>query len=118
MAGRKDAEKASRWVEILKRQSDSGVSVRQFCRTEGVSEPSFYAWRKKLGTRGSDPALRATRRKDQSDDGQLFVPLKVLGTAQTLEIIHPLGCRIHVTGDVDSVALRRVIEALDERRDR
>jgi hypothetical protein len=41
--------------------------------------------------------------------------LKLLDTAATLEIVHPLGCRIQVTGDVNPVALRHVIEALDER---
>ena len=120
MARRKNREKESHWREILKRQASSDVSVRHFCAAEGVSEPSFYAWRKKLRTRDSErtQASLATRCKGKSDNERLFVPLKVLGTAQTLEIIHPLGCRIHVTGDVDSVALRRVIEALDEGRDR
>jgi hypothetical protein len=41
--------------------------------------------------------------------------LQVLDTAATLEIIHPLGYRIQVTGDVNPAALRQVIETLDER---
>lgn len=71
MAGRKNVEKELRWRDILKRQADSGVSVREFCRTEGGSEPSFYAWRKKLGTRKKDgPRARtAARCKDPSDNG-------------------------------------------------
>ena len=117
MARIRNPENALRWGEILKRQADSGVSVRQFCAAEGVSEPSFYSWRKKLGAR-SDGGARGqaeTSGKDRSDSGRLFVPLRVLDTAQTLEIIHPLGYRIQVTGDVNPVALRHVIEALDER---
>ena len=117
MVGRKNAEKETRWREILERHADSGVTVREFCTSEGVSEPSFYAWRKKLrmGKDGS-PRSRSTRdRQDRSDDGRLFVPLQVLDTAATLEIIHPLGYRIQVTGDVNPAALRQVIEALDER---
>jgi len=116
MAGRKNAEKELRWREMLKRHADSGISVREFCASEGVSEPSFYAWRKKLGTRKDDSARArpARRRKDRSDNGRLFVPLQVVDTAATLEIIHPLGYRIQVTGDVNPVALRRVIEAIDE----
>lgn len=117
MAGRKNSEKALHWREILERQANSGVSVREFCATEGVSEPSFYAWRKRLGTRKKDGSRvrTATRRKDRHDNGRLFVPLQVLDTAATLEIIHPLGYRIRLTGDVNPVVLRRVIEALDER---
>lgn len=114
MAGRKNAEKELRWREMLKRHADSGVSVREFCASEGVSEPSFYAWRKKLGMR-KDGNARARPARDRFGNGRLFVPLQVLDTAATLEIIHPLGYRIQVTGDVNPVTLRQVIEVLDER---
>jgi hypothetical protein len=43
------------------------------------------------------------------------VPVKLLDSAPALEIIHPLGYRIQMTGEVNPVALRHVIEALDER---
>ena len=117
MAGKKNAEKELRWSEILKRQAGSGVSVRQFCVTEGVSEPSFYAWRKKLGTRNNGGARGQTGRRgrDRSDNGRLFLPLQVVDTAAALEIIHPLGYRIQVSGEVSPVVLRQVIELLDER---
>ena len=115
MARKISAEKELYWREILNRQADSGFSVRKFCAREGVSEPSFYAWRKKLKEREND----GTRsRRDQPDNGRLFVPLKLLDASEPLEIIHPLGYRIQVTGNVNPVALRRVIEALDERGDR
>ena len=117
MAGRANSEKELRWREMLERQGDSGVSIREFCLNEGVSEPSFYAWRKKLGMRKDSSAWRQPARggKDRSDNGSLFVPLQVLDTAASLEIIHPLGYRIQVSGDVNPVALRQVIEVLDER---
>jgi len=116
MARKNSAEKELRWRELLTCQADSGLSVRKFCATEGISEPSFYAWRRKLRERKNDATRteKSSRRKDAPDNG-LFVPLKLLDPTQTLEIIHPLGCRIQVTGDVNPVALRHVIEALDER---
>ena len=45
----------------------------------------------------------------------MFVPLEVLGAAQSLEIIHPLGYRVQVGGEVNLVSLRQVIQVLDER---
>jgi transposase len=36
------------WRMAVETWQSSGLSVRQFCRQEGLSEPSFYAWRKKL----------------------------------------------------------------------
>src|SRR5262245_55834531 len=102
MAGRKSAERALRWREILRRQAESGVSIREFCMSEGLSEPSFYTWRIKLRepTNGSrrPPAASPPR---ESDNRALFVPVKLLDSAPALEIIHPLGYRIQVTGEVN-----------------
>ena len=116
MAGRKSGEKALRWREILRRQADSGVSIREFCTTEGLSEPSFFAWRKKLreSTRDGRRAP-ATNRRQESDKRPLFVPVRVLDSAPALEIIYPPGYRIQMTGEVNPVLLRHVIQTLDER---
>ena len=45
----------------------------------------------------------------------MFIPFNLLETTPGLEIVHPLGYRIQVTGDVNPVALRHVLEALDQR---
>ncbi len=42
------SRKVQEWSERLLRFSKSEQTVVQFCRSEGVSQPSFYAWRKKL----------------------------------------------------------------------
>ena len=117
MARKNTGEAELRWREILKRQAGSGLSVREFCAAEGISQPSFYAWRRKFRERKNDGSQpRRTRRpKDTPDKGRLFVPMKLLDAVQTLEIIHPLGYRVQVTGEVNPVTLRQVIETLDER---
>lgn len=115
MAGRKSTEKELLWRGVLSRQAGSDLSIREFCATEGISEPSFYAWRKKLrdGRNGRRPKTR--RQRGARDNGQLFVPLQLVESSSSLEIVHPLGYRIQVSGDVNPVTLRHVIEALDER---
>lgn len=118
MARKKNGAAEARWREIVQRQAGSGLSVRGFCAAEGISEPSFYAWRKKLRTRnvnGTRAVRNERRREETADDASLFIPFKMVDTAATLEIVHPLGYRIQVTGDVNPVALRHVIETLDER---
>lgn len=119
MARKQNGETETRWREILERQAGSGLSVRSFCAAEGVREPSFYAWRKRLRLRQANGARmagkEAGREKAGGDNARLFVPLKLVDAATTLEIVHPLGYRIHVTGDVNPVALRHVIETLDQR---
>ena len=110
MARKQGAE--SRWHGIVSRQAGSGMSVRQFCVAEGISEPSFYSWRRRL----RDQQEHGSGRGGHNTPAEApFVPVKLLETHPSLEILHPLGYRIQVTGDVDPVALRRVVEALDER---
>lgn len=118
MATKQNRETANRWREIFERQAGSGVSVRRFCAAEGISKASFYAWRKRLGTHTSNArhaGRKASPAEETADNARLFIPLQLLDTVSTLEIVHPLGYRIHVTGDVNPVALRHVIQTLDER---
>jgi hypothetical protein len=46
-----NAALAASWRERIGRWGSSGWSVAEFCRREGVSEPSFFAWRKRLAGR-------------------------------------------------------------------
>ena len=116
MAGRKRAEKAADWRVVVRRQAESGVSVRKFCVAEGISEPSFYKWRKRLAAvQVGDSHLPVAKHRPEVDQGPMFVPVRLLDSSPAMEIIHPLGYRIQLTGDVNPIALRRVIETLDAR---
>jgi transposase len=44
--------KASEWAERIAAQVRSGMSVKQFCKEQGLTEYSFYAWRKRLQEKG------------------------------------------------------------------
>jgi hypothetical protein len=41
--------KVQQWSDRLERFENSAETVSQFCLAEGVSQPSFYQWKKKLG---------------------------------------------------------------------
>jgi len=43
------------WQMVFETWRDSGMSVSKFCKAEGLSEGSFYNWRKKL-TRSDESA--------------------------------------------------------------
>ena len=51
-------KKEDLWRSRLRRFQSSGMSVTRFCEAEGVSAPSFYQWRKRLGTGERRPKLR------------------------------------------------------------
>ena len=42
--GQRDMKLETRWRDLLRRQAASGLSVRGFCRGEGLGEANFYAW--------------------------------------------------------------------------
>ena len=46
-----DPQRDRFWREVLARYGASGLSVRAFCVQAGLSEPSFYAWRRTLARR-------------------------------------------------------------------
>ena len=48
---RRSVEKEAYWRGQLELQSTSGLSIRRWCRESGVSEPTFYVWRRELRKR-------------------------------------------------------------------
>ena len=55
MGGKKGSAASSErerfWRKLVAGQADSGVSIRAWCEEHGVSEPSFYFWRRELSRR-------------------------------------------------------------------
>ena len=80
MAGERRLRKEVEWRKRLARFARSGTSVVQFCEDEGISAPTFYAWRKRLAGPGGTrvPAVDASDGLGQQHG--LFAPLRVTGT--------------------------------------
>ena len=53
----RSGERERFWRELVEGQQRSGVSIRQWCHRRGVSEPSFYFWRRELAHRGAGPQI-------------------------------------------------------------
>jgi len=49
MSGKRHTEE--QMIYAIK-QAEAGTSVKEICRRMGVSEPTFYAWKKKYGGMG------------------------------------------------------------------
>jgi hypothetical protein len=55
----RDATKEAFWRDAIRRQAQSGLSVREFCRRRRLSEPSFYERRRTFLERDAQgPATR------------------------------------------------------------
>lgn len=101
------------WRRMVQQCQGSGVSVRAYCEEHGLSEPSFYAWRRILKERDA-AAVR-------------FVPVEVTPepaatTTMTnlsegaLELVLGTGRRLRVGPGFDGPTLQRLLAFLEEGR--
>ncbi|MBI3865874.1 MAG: hypothetical protein HY290_28705 [Planctomycetia bacterium] len=49
--GQRDQTKERHWRRMVRDWRKSGLSVRDFCDWQALSEPSFYTWRRELAKR-------------------------------------------------------------------
>ena len=94
--------KADEWAERIGGQQRSGVSVKQFCKEQGLTECSFYAWRKRLQKK--EPVRfalvdRGAARQEPAAEA-------------ALELVLTTGERLRIGAGVDATTLRTVLEAL------
>jgi len=45
----------SAWRRRLRQQPDSGLTIHEFCKREGVSTASYHAWKRRLSLRATFP---------------------------------------------------------------
>ena len=90
------------WAERIAAQQRAGISVKQFCKEQGLTEYSFYAWRKRLHERGLVRfALveRSVRRQEHAAEA-------------ALELVLATGERLRISTGVDTATLRAVLDVL------
>jgi hypothetical protein len=94
--------KADEWAERIAAQQCSGMSVKQFCKERGLTEYSFYAWRKRLQEIGPVRfALveRSARHQERTAEA-------------ALELVLATGERLRIGTGVDTATLRAVLDVL------
>jgi transposase len=101
----RDLGREPHWRPVLARWRRSGLSVRAFCRAEGISEPSFYVWRRKL---------------DQADHKKpAFLPVHVVTeeakqpATRDIEIVLANGRCLRVGPGFDPHTLVTLVELLE-----
>jgi transposase len=105
-----DSGKEVVWRQRLRRFRKSGLTVIAFCRSEGVSAPSFYHWRKRLTQRTGRRRSAAKRPRESFVPVRLTAPLAQVGAEPPVEILLPNGVQVRVPGG-DLAVLRAGIEA-------
>jgi hypothetical protein len=75
----RDSVREAQWRQILARHGKSGLSVRAFCRREGLPESAWYAWRRTIQQRDAQrPAFVPVQLQPEAarEDGAIVVELR------------------------------------------
>lgn len=103
----RDPAKEESWRNTLQRFAASGLSVREFCQREQLTESAFFAWRRTIG-----------ERDETGDSRPAFVPAVMAGespneTSITIELTG--GCVLRFSGPLAIEQLADLIVALQSR---
>ena len=96
------SRKAVEWAGRIAAQQRSGIPVKQFCKEQGLTEYSFYSWRKRLQNEASVRFALVERGPE---------PRKP-GTEPAVELVLASGERLRISAGADAATLRTVLEAL------
>jgi hypothetical protein len=94
--------KVDEWAERIAGQQRSGISVKQFCKEQGVTEGAFYAWRKRLQKKEPVRFALVDRRAARQE----------ALTEAAMELVMATGERLRIGAGVDAATLRTVLEVL------
>ena len=105
-----DTDQQQFWQMAIETWQSSGLSIRQFCKQEGLSEPSFYLWRKKLTqVDESDADKEAVCQPEPFI--QVSLPTEKHGG---LELVLSSGNTLRISSPADTQTLTTVLLALCE----
>lgn len=106
---RRDAAKERFWRRVIDGFDPGRTTIRAWCERHGVSEPSFYVWRRELAARNRRPERDAVR----------LVPVDITSPGEiaprepaTITIELPSGLRLCVPPE----RLGDVLDVLEARR--
>ena len=94
------------WAQMIRRCRESGLSNREFCRQNGISEKTFYYRLRKL--------REAAVRTESDSNVTLFRVEPHPDDAMHINMLHIRyhGADIEITGDTSPDALRVLLKAM------
>jgi transposase len=117
---RRDPAKEKFWRHTIREQQRGGLTVRDFCRREGLKDGAFRWWRQELARRGRAPSPAPSG--DRPKAAPAFVPVRVVDqepvTSQSpppIEILLPSGPTVRVPTGFDPRALDTILAVLEGR---
>ena len=109
MSQKRNPAKEKYWRGLLRQWRRSGLTPREFCDQQGISQPSFYAWRREIALRDH----QATTIPQPATP--TFVKLALDPAAlSAIEIVLGDGRLLRVRPGFDTALLRQLLHLLEE----
>lgn len=108
-AKKSDTDQRQFWQMVLETFKSSGLSVRKFCQQEGLTEASFYSWRKRL----SDHQKPGPVKEPPQPESFIQVSMPT-GKPIVLELILASGHTLRIPSDFDRDFLTGVLSAMKQ----
>ena len=108
------------WRDHLRRQQQSGLTARDFCRAESLKESAFYYWKRELKRRdgqrqSSAPTRKRRNQKRGRQSAPPFLPISVAsGLPAAVEITLSENVSIRVSNGCEESLLRMVVGAVSQ----
>ena len=102
--GGRYSDRHEHWKAVIAEQERSGQTVGGFCQKRGLTQQSFYQWRKRLGAADAPVrfALVETGRPEARERA-------------AVELVLRSGHCLRIAAGVDGATLRTVLEVLEAR---
>jgi len=95
------------WQMAIETWQDSGMSVSKFCKAEGLSEGTFYSWRKKLSGGHSQQT------KQINSNPSAFIEVAIPKNDHTpIELVLSSGHTLRIRSFADNKILSNVLSVL------
>lgn len=102
----------SQWAQVVQERRNSGQSVKDFCRTAGISRNAYFYWQKRLREAACTKLVKTEEPKSVMPGGWIRLasaPAQLPAGVLDIEIG---GCHVTVTTETDHGLLAKVCQTL------
>ncbi len=123
MARTSSAERQRFWQELFAKRATLGLSVAQVCEEAGVSQATFYTWRKRLQSSRQIHSTVGSRRS-RTKTASPLVPVRIVpdrtdaDRTRTMIVELPGAVRVQIPPGCDASMIQAVLQAASSLRGR